>query len=172
MDLSQFILVAIIALPAILLMGLRINATLVFLSLCLGSVLTQYVADDAGWLMSLFSSSVPQAGSLTESSIKLGLLLLPVILTAVFMIKTVKGTGRLMLNALPAAGVGFLGALLAVPFLPTATAVTVTSSPLWLQITKLQDLVVGASALLCLFVLWLQRPKTGGGHHEEKHHKH
>lgn len=172
MNASLITLIAIIVVPIVLLMVLRINATLVFLSLCLGSVLTRFVADDAGFLMSLASNNVPQAGSLTSASIKLGLLLLPVILTAVFMIKTVRGTAKLLLNILPAAGVGLLGALLAVPFLPTATAANITSSSLWQEITKAQDLVVGLSALLCLFVLWLQRPKTGGSEeHHGKHHK-
>lgn len=171
MDASLITLIAIIAVPIIVLMALRINATLVFLSLCLGNVLTQFVADDAGWLMSLFSSNVPQAGSVTESTIKLGLLLLPVILTSVFMIKTVRGSAKLFMNALPAAGVGLLGALLAVPFLPAGTAATITASPLWQEVNKLQDLIVGASALMCLFVLWLQRPKTGGdGKHGKRHH--
>lgn len=170
MDASLITLLAIIIVPIVVLMALRINSTLVFLSLCLGNVLTQFVADDASWLMSLSSSKVPQAGSLTESTIKLTLLLLPVVLTAVFMIRTVRGSGKLVLNALPSAGVGLLGALLAVPFLPTATAISITSSSLWLEVTKLQDLIVGASALLCLFVLWLQRPKTGGDGKHGKHH--
>ena len=170
MDFALITLVAIIVVPIAVLMALRINATLVFLSLCLGSVLTQYVADDAGWVVTLASPSVPQAGSVTESTTKLVLLLLPVVLTAVFMIKTVHGRGRLLLNALPSAGVGFLGALLAVPFLPAGTAANLINSPLWQEVTKLQDLIVGGSALLCLFVLWLQRPKTGHAEHH-KHHK-
>ncbi len=170
METAHIILIAIIAVPIAVLMALRINATLVFLSLCLGSVLTQFVADDAGWMVTLAADSVPEAGSVTDSWVKLGLLLLPVILTAVFMIKTVHGHGKLFLNILPAAGVGFLGALLAVPYLPAGAASNVASSPLWMELSKLQDFVVGASALLCLFVLWLQRPKTG--HAEGKHSKH
>jgi hypothetical protein len=161
MDTSVIILIAIIVLPIVVLMTLRINAALVFLSLCLGAVLTQYVADDAGFLMTLPAQNVPQTGSMTLSTIKLGLLLLPVVLTAIFMIRTVRGP-RLILNVLPAAGVGLLGALLAVPFLPAGTAASMTSSTLWHQVTNAQDLIVGASALLCLFVLWLQRAKSGG----------
>ncbi|CAN5143818.1 hypothetical protein BH09PAT3_BH09PAT3_0890 [soil metagenome] len=170
MDSSLIILAAIILVPIVVLMALRINATLVFLSLCLGSVLTQFVADDAGWMVALFSDTVPEAGSVTGSSIKLGLLLLPVILTAIFMIKTVRGGPKMILNLIPSAGVGLLGALLAVPLLPTELSITITSSPLWLQVSKLQELIVGGTALLCLFVLWLQRPKTGGEGKHGKHH--
>ena len=169
MDSSLITLAAIMAVPVVAILLLRINAALVFMALCLGSVLTQFVADDAGWLMTLASPTVPQAGSLTESSVKLGLLLLPPILTAVFMIRTVRGSGRLLLNALPAVGVGLLGALLIVPMLPAGTAIPILASPLWQEVVKLQDLIVGSSAMVCLLVLWLQRPKTGG--HEDKHHK-
>jgi len=167
MNSSLIILIAIIGVPVLALMVLRINAALVFMALCLGSVLTQYVADDAGWLMTLATPNVPQAGSVTESSVKLGLLLLPPLLTAVFMIRTVHGSARLILNALPAVGVGLLGALLVVPLLPASTAIGIMASPTWQEVVKLQDLIVGSSALLCLLVLWLQRPKSGG---ESKHH--
>lgn len=171
MDAALITLIAIIAVPIVVLMVLRVNATLVFLSLCLGAVLTQFVADDAGWMLTLASSGVPQAGSLTDSTVKLTLLLLPVVLTTVFMIRTIRGTSKLLMNVLPAAGVGFLGALLAVPYLPAGTAINITSSALWLEVTKLQDAIVGASALMCLFVLWMQRPKTGHDGKHGKHHK-
>lgn len=169
MDIALLTLVAIIGVPVVAMMVLRINAALVFMALCLGSVLTQFVADDAGWLMSLASPKVPQAGSVSESMIKLALLLLPPLFTAIFMIRTVNGS-RLMPNVLPAIGTGFLAALLAVPLLTPGTAVPIMASPLWQEVIKLQDLIVGSSALLCLFVLWLQRPKTGEGKHHRKHH--
>lgn len=167
MNSSLAILIAVIAIPIIALMVLRINAALVFLSLCLGDVLMQFVADDTGSFVTMFSAHAP-AASQSTNNIKLGLLLLPVILTAVFMIKTVRGS-KLALNVLPAAGVGLLGALLVIPLLPGGTAANIMSSGVWQQVTNLQDLIVGMSALLCLFVLWLQRPKAGG---EDKHSKH
>jgi hypothetical protein len=170
MDSSLVILGVIMVAPVVAIMLLRINAALVFMALCLGSVLTQYVADDAGWLMTLAAPNVPQAGSLTESSVKLGLLLLPPILTAIFMIRTVHGSSKLFMNFLPALGVGLLAGLLIVPMLPAGTAVPILASPLWKEVVKLQDLIVGSSALVCLLVLWMQRPKTG--HHEGKHGKH
>lgn len=154
-------------------MVLRINAALVFLSLCLGDVLVQFVADDANSFMDVLQSShqidasavVPTSGNL----VRLVLLLLPVVLTALFMIKTVKGP-KLLLNILPAAGVGLLGGLLVVPLLSPGLSNDIVSSPLWMQVSKAQNLIVGSSALICLLVLWLQRPKAGGG--SEKHSKH
>lgn len=151
-------------------MVLRINAALVFLSLALGNLLVQFVAEDADSFMSILQSSqVTQPVEPTSDVIKLLLLLLPVLLTAIFMIKTVKGP-KLLLNILPAAGVGLLGALLAVPLLGPGLSAEIMSSGLWIEASKAQNLIVGSSALICLFVLWLQRPKAGGG--EDKHAKH
>jgi hypothetical protein len=163
------ILGAIVLVPVIILMVLRINAALVFLSLCLGDVLVQFVAGDTNAFMTTFSSS-PAAQSVARSGsdVKLLLLLLPVVLTTVFMIRTVKGA-RLVLNILPAAGVGLLGGLLVVPLLSSGLSNNIVNSSLWTQVTRAQDLIVGASAVVCLLVLWMQRPKTGG---DEKHGKH
>ena len=87
----------------------------------------------------------------------------------IFMIRTVRGYGRLALNALPSIGVGLLGALLVVPLLSPGLSHNIVDSSLWDQVTKAQDLIVGMSALVCLLVLWLQRPKTGEGKHGKKH---
>jgi hypothetical protein len=165
-------LAGIVLVPIALLLFLRVNATLVFLSLCLGDVLIQFVAADANDLLSLLSASNARAaiGS-GNNTIKLILLLLPVVLTTVFMIHTVKGKLRLILNILPAAGVGLLGGLLVVPLLPPGLAYNIVGSSLWSEVQRSQDLIVGSSALVCLLVLWLQRPKTGN-HEGKKHGKH
>jgi hypothetical protein len=143
---------------------LRINAALVFLSLCLGDVLVQFVAPDANTFLQLFSAHVPSGIDNGNDNLKLILLLLPVVMTAIFMIRTVRGTGRLLLNVLPAAGVGLLGALLVVPLLPPGLSHNIVDSDLWSQVQKAQNLIVGASALTCLLVLWLQRPQAGARH--------
>jgi hypothetical protein len=166
-------LAAIIIVPVIVLMIMRINAVLVFLSLCLGDVLVQFVSGDTKSFISLFTTNNPKVVNASMSDIKITLLLLPVVLTAVFMIRTVKGRTKLMMNALPAVGVGLLGALLIVPQLSPGLRFSITGSSLWQQVERAEDLIVGISALICLFVLWLQRPKTGGGEgkHHGKHHK-
>jgi hypothetical protein len=154
----------IVLAPVVLLMLLRINATLVFLSLCLGDVLVQFVAPDANLFMQLFSAHVPKGVDTGNDNIKLILLLLPVVLTAIFMIKSVHGSFKLFLNILPAAGVGLLGALLVVPLLPPGLSHNIVHSSLWNQLQNAENLIVGASALVCLLVLWLQRPQAGGKH--------
>ena len=166
----EFTLGAIILLPIIFLMVMRVNATLVFLSLCLGTVLVQFVATDAEELIGLLTSPGAAAPfNADDNVLKLVLLLLPVVLTAIFMIRTVQGNGKLLLNLLPAVGVGLLGALLVVPLLPPGLSHNIVDSDLWAQVTKAQNLIVGTSALVCLLVLWMQRPKTGGHKHHGKH---
>jgi hypothetical protein len=172
MDAPTITLASLVIIPIALMLWLRINATLVFLSLCLGNVLVQFVAKDTTDYLVLHANQVPQqAANAGGNTIKLFLLLLPVVLTAIFMIRTVHGRGKLLLNTLPAAGVGLLGALLVVPLLPSGLSHNVLKSSLWTQATNAQDLIVGASAFVCLLVLWLQRPKTGGGEAKKGKHK-
>jgi hypothetical protein len=166
----EVVLGLIVVVPVVLLMLLRVNAALVFMSLCLGSVLVQFVAPDANSFLALFSARVPEGIDKGNDTVKLLLLLLPVVLTTIFMIRTVRGYGRLTLNALPAIGVGLLGGLLIVPLLPPGLSHNIIDSALWDQAIRAQDLIVGTSALVCLLVLWMGRPKTG--HDKKKHGKH
>ena len=168
----ELILAAIVVIPAALLMVLRINAALVFLSLCLGNVLVQFVASDAStWLTTFSSSHTTTVVTTTNSNIKIVLLLLPAVLTALFMVRTINDNVRLALNLLPAAGVGLLGALLVVPLLAPGTSHDIVASQLWWKAQQAENLIVGGSALVCLIVLWMQRPKAGGGSKHRGKHK-
>lgn len=165
----ELTLAAIVAIPAIVLMVLRINAALVFLSLCLGNVLVQFVASDASaWLTTFSSSRTTTIVTTTNGNIKIGLLLLPAVLTAIFMIRTVQDGPRLLLNLLPSVGVGLLGALLVVPLLTPGTSHNIIASSLWWNAQQAQNLIIGLSAMVCMIVLWMQRPKSGHKHHKRK----
>jgi hypothetical protein len=148
--------------PALLLMVLRANATLVFLSTCLGAVLLQLVGNDANDFFGMFLPGV------SGNNLQIGLLLLPVILTTVFMIKSIDGA-KMLFNILPALGTGFLLSLLLVPLLPGGESYALQHSESWHVVQQLQAGAVGATALLCLLSLWMQRPK---GHPGGKHKKH
>ncbi len=164
-----YILVALLALPIVLVMWLRINAAQIFLSLCLGNILVEFVGADAAKILS--STSAQTYG--TEPSlayVNLGLLLLPVVATAVIMIHSVKGNAKLAYNLLPAIGVSLLGILLALPLLPPHLTGVILDLPLWRQLENLQTLILSISTLLVLLFLWMQRPKKSGG--DEKHGKH
>lgn len=150
-----------LAVPLVVLMLLRVNASLVFLSACLGAVLLHYVGNDAADFANMFLPF------LSGNNLRLALVFLPVVLTTIFMIKTVRGAS-LLFNILPAVGTGLLIAIMAIPLLPHDLAVQVQASSVWHTLQQVQALAVGASALVCLFFLWTQRPK----HSQDKHAKH
>lgn len=157
-DVTVYVLAGV---PAALLLILRVNAALVFLSACLGAVLLRYIGPDATDFADMFLSW------LNGNNLKLALFLLPVVLTTIFMIRTVKG-GRNALNVFPALGTGLLIALVCVPLLSPAFADQAQGSRAWDVLLQLQSLVIGVSALVCLLFLWMQRPKSG----HDKHSKH
>jgi hypothetical protein len=169
MNSAEITLAAIILIPVVILMVLRINAALVFLSACLGDVLVQFVAPDAKQFLVLFSAHVNKHADTGDNFVKIALLLLPVILTAVFMIRTVHGKGKLVMNLLPALGVSLLLGLLITPLLPNNLSSHLLNTQLWHQLKDAQDLIVGMSSLLCLIALWYQRPHAGSK--KSKHHK-
>jgi len=150
------LLLGIIGTPIVLMTLLRINAPLVFLSLCLGNVLLQFVGKEAVYFVNLF---LPGSATVGQTTVKLALLLIPVVLTMLFMIKSVRGN-RLLLNLLPAIGASFLLLFLVKPLLSAGTIGTIEISPIWTQIERSQELIVGSSALICLLFLWFQRPKN------------
>ena len=160
---TPLVLMAImVGAPILLMLLLRINAALVFLSLCLGSVLVQFAGKDAQQLVNLFSASK----TVSVSMVALGLLLVPVLFTMIVMIRTVRG-GKLLLNLLPAAAVGVVGLLLAEPHFSPGLQGSISHTTVWHELQRAQALIVGVSTLVSLLFLWLQRPKR---HHADKPH--
>ena len=159
----EAIVVALLLAPVIVLMVLRINAAMVFLSLCLGYVVMQFLSSDVQAFATLFMAHA----SVSISVMKLGLLMLPAALTALFMIGTARGV-RLILNVLPALGVGYLMVLFAVPALSSGLAHAIMALSLWHQAVRLQAALVGGGALISLFFLWSSRFRH---HHESSSHE-
>jgi hypothetical protein len=157
--------IAIVAAPLIILSVLRINAAMVFLSLCLGEVLVLFVSKDATSTVGILNST----GHANAGLVSLGLLIVPAILTAFCMIGTIKGSLKLIFNALPAISCGALLLLLAVPLFAPGLQASMRSTVVWEQVQGLQTIVVGASALVSLIFLWFLRPKHK--HEEGKKHK-
>ncbi|MDB5181637.1 MAG: hypothetical protein JWP13_400 [Candidatus Saccharibacteria bacterium] len=164
------ILIILLVAPLVLLMVLRINAALVFLSLCLGNVLVQFIGPDAGTLLSSGVARAPGGMPPSQSYINLILLLLPVILTMLIMIHSVRGHAKLAFNILPATGVSTLGVLLAVPLLSAGLTGSITQLALWHELENLQTLILSISTLLCLLFLWMQRPKAQKEDSNKHHH--
>jgi len=156
------IVLAALAAPLVAMTVLRINAVMVFLGLCLGEVMLKYVGNDAN---SVLHFLLPHAsGSVSASTLDLILLLGPAVATAFFMVFSVKGKVRMIINILPAVGASLLGVLLAVPILAPGLRSAIETQSLWRSLLRAQDLIVGVSALLSLMYLWTQRP----GHRKEE----
>lgn len=165
---TPLVLIAgMIALPIVLIAVLRINAAIVFLSLCLGSVLVQFAGKDAGSFVHLFSGSK----LVSDYDASLVLLLLPAAFTMIVMIRTVRGKFRTLLNLLPAAAVGVVGLLLAEPLFSPGLRGAVAGTQAWHNLQQLQTLLVTVSTIVSLLFLWLQRPKgSGSGNGKHGHH--
>lgn len=158
-------LIIALAAPVFVMTVLRVNAALVFLSLCLGAVLVEYVAGEANSLVTLFSE---QAGSASASSIQLALLFAPTIVTLVVTIFSMHGKLKVPLNILPALGASALAILLTVPLLPFGLRFALEEQAIWEHLVKAQALVVGAGAVVSLAFLWTQRRSLK--HHDKRRH--
>lgn len=155
-------LIIALVVPLIVLTVLRINAAMVFMSLCVGYVLVELVAKDADSLINFLT----REGSFGQASWQLGMLFLPVVLTCIFMVFSIHGRLKALVNLLPAVGVSVLGVLLAVPLLTPGLRGAIESQALWSQIYDAQAMIVGAGAFISLVILWTQRRKAK--QHEHK----
>jgi hypothetical protein len=158
------IVIGIVAVPAVALTFFRANATLVFLSLCLGQVLVQFAGEEAARTVGIIASD----GSTNQQAVSLALLFLPVVFATLFTVRSISNHLHLVLNLLPAVAAGVLGLLLAEPYFSAGLQGSISGSDAWYWIQKTQVMVVTTGAILSLFFLWLQRPRH---HAEGKHHK-
>ena len=158
----------LVLVPIAIIVVLRINAAILFMSLCVGEVLVQYMAGDTSSFVTTLSSV--HGNQIADSTVKLILLLIPPVLTALFLFHSVHSGTKAILNIFPAIGVGLLTALLVKPLLSATYQHTLERSSLWHQLSQAQTLVVGASALLSLLFLWLQHYGSRQRGHSTKHH--
>ncbi|MGB4800086.1 MAG: hypothetical protein WBP03_01040 [Candidatus Saccharimonadales bacterium] len=162
---NGMILPAIVVLvPALAVAVLRSSGAMVFLSVCLGSVLATFVAGDAS---SILSSATPDSGATAMQWAQLGLLVIPVIATVVLTRKKAKGS-KLVLGIITALAAGVLLALLAAPYMTEDMRSALTDNELWHQIENLQTAVVIGGAVLVLGNLFMTRYKPEP---KEKKHK-
>jgi hypothetical protein len=157
------LLFIIILVPILITLALKVNAGILFMSLCVGEVLVQFMASDANSMLSLFSV---HQNSLSASSIRLILLFIPPILTLLFMFHSVRGTIKSAINVIPAIGLGLATALFVEPLLSLDYQHKLQKSSLWHQLIQAQALVIGVTALLSLVFLLSQKH----GSIKSKHH--
>ncbi len=151
---QNILLLAALAIPLVLLVVLRVNAAMTFLSLCLGAVLVQYVAGQANDLLQLIS---PRLGSASTSTVQLSLLFMPAVVTSIVTIFTVQGRTKVLINILPATAASMLAVLLAVPLLAPHVSAGLETQQVWHYLSNAEALVVSTGAFLSLVFLWSQR---------------
>src|SRR6185369_6232625 len=106
----------------------------------------------------------------TGQWVKLGLLVVPFLLTILFTRGSVGGAKKVT-NFLPALATGLLFALLVVPLLAANVQRQITHQAVWHQLDSLQTSVILAGAAFSLvFLLFTHRKKHGED--EKKHSKH
>jgi len=158
-------LIIALALPILIFLLLRVNAALVFLSVCLGAVLVDHVASDANMIVGSFS---PTTNSLSQTTIELCLLLVPAVITTIIMSFSVHGRLKVVLNFFPAVASSMLLVLLAIPMLPHGIAFAFMIQPSWRMLSNAEAMVISLGALVSLFFLWTQR-RNFRGHNKKKH---
>ncbi len=161
----DLILITALALPVLLFVVLRVNAAMVFLSVCLGAVLVDHVAGEADTILGSFTA---HPASFSSTSVQLSLLLAPAIVTAVLTAFSVHGRVKVVLNIVPAAAASMLMVLLAVPLLARGLAFALMTQPTWRILSNAESLVIGLGALVSLFFLWTQRRNFR--HHDKRKH--
>ncbi len=149
------VIALLIGLPVVIIFLLRANAAVVFLALCAGSVLTQFVSGDSS---SVFNSIIPASGTINFAIVQLSLLFAPAFFTALFMRKGVSGA-KAMINLVPAAATGVVGALLAVPLLPGGIQHNIVATNVWSNIRQYQSVIVSAAVIVSVLSLWFNKPK-------------
>lgn len=156
------ILAAIVFAPLVVLTLLRANAAVAFLALCLGSVLGGFVSKD---LVNALTGYIAPPTDITDTIAALILLWLPVVLVAIFMMKTIAPKQRIV-NALPALAVGLLGVLLTVPFLASELQSAIRANEWYGYIETYKAMIVIAGTVISLGLL---RMRKRGDAHAKKH---
>lgn len=154
---------ALVAVPLLLALALRVSSVYLFASVAAGGMLSRYLSDDASFVIkTLVKKQDP------TMIMQIGLLLVPVVLTLFLLRKTLQ-PARIVLEFLPLlASVGMLVVIL-LPLLPATFSNQISATPYGKILHNSQDVVIGVAILLNLSLLWLMhRAKSAEGH--RKHH--
>lgn len=144
----------IVAVPTLLIVVLRAKAALVFMALCVGAVLSTFVGDSA---LDMVQTFVRGYNTNTQALVQIGLLVLPMLLTLLFLSRTLSSS-KTLINIFPALLTGVVTLLLVAPLLPPGTANGLYGTEAWNQLTAYQAAIVSVAALSSLAQLW------SGGH--------
>jgi hypothetical protein len=142
---------------------LRVNASVAFLALAAGSLLTQFFAPDTIDLsQTLFKSTDP----VVYATVRLVFLLLPMAITILLLRKSISGS-KFLFNLVPTVLTGAVTALLAIPLLPDGLKNNIYGADAWSKLIQLQGGIIGIAVLTSMLMLW-----TTMKPHRDKKKKH
>ncbi len=150
---TDAVLIAMIAGPALVTFAFKSDAALSFLVLCLGFVLSTSVIGDLKQLLS------EQNLSVTDSTLGLILILVPLIIT---MLLTQKSAGKGMKFYIHLAAAIACGGLLALslgPVINSTAGINIYQSEVWKNLNSVQSIIIGAGAALSLLLIWSKAVK-------------
>lgn len=150
------IVILIIVSTTFLIVKLRIPAAFVFFSLLVGQLLVSQVSIDA---YSFISSAV---NNVNIEWVKLLLLLLPMILTMLFLKGSISKS-KIFLEVVPAILTGATLVILLYPLVPALQNV-LKNTPIWQQIDNYKSLITFGASLSSLITSWMTFSKAGKHH--------
>ncbi len=143
----------------------RVNSSYLFFAVMAGELLSRYFGDDAEIVIKTFSNKE----WLTHYA-EVIVLLLPVILTALFLKNTIEKS-KLFYMWIPLLVTGVVLAAFALPTLPSDILTQVTQTEHGEKIYASIELIIGIVVAFQLLSLWLLNKGHSGGH-KKKHKKH
>lgn len=159
--LVYIILGVILGLPLLLGIIFRVNTSFLFFSMLAGELLSRYFADDAELVTRLVVRNPA-----IQPYVELGLLVIPVILTALFLRNTLS-KGKIFIYIIPYLVTGFVLAAFALPMLPDPVQSQIRTVQIGERLLEGHETIVGAVVFVQLITLWLMNRSHG---HGKKHH--
>ncbi len=154
------ILGLLIGIPIALGLLLRVSAMLVFLSLVVGQLFVQFLADDVEFAIRAFVKG--------DAYSALVLLLAPVAITLLVARKSVPAS-KLLINIPFLIMTGLTVAVLAIPLLPNHIEAQIYTTKTGNALRQTQDDIIGITGLLNLAFVWFTYRSKSHGHHGKRH---
>lgn len=158
----ELLLALIAAIPIVMIVLLRSNAAIVYLSLCAGVVLQNLFGADAHLIL---DAIMPRASSVYGQALDIVLVTLPAALASIMLRKKAKGL-RFVLGIIPAICAGLLVVLSIVNFISPLTRDAIYDSTAWRNLNEFRGLVALLGVVSSIALL---KPSKK---HEEGHKKH
>lgn len=150
---------AIVIVPVLLALILRVNAVFVFLSAAAGWLLQGALSDDVD-----FALATVIRGSNAVVASRLILMFLPVVLT-IFILRRTSGKSA-VLQIMPLVSTGLMMGVLSLPLLSTTLTQQIYEGPYGSIIKQSQDLVITGAVVLNILLMWtiFKSPRRGKHH--------